>query len=97
MKAEPDDELMRQTQGGDLDALGALFDRHQPRLYAFLCRLVGDPATAEDVAQEAFWRVWRHRAAYDARRGFAPWLYGIARHLALTDRWTLPSRTRRSR
>jgi RNA polymerase sigma-70 factor (ECF subfamily) len=46
--------------------------------------MVGDRAVADDVAQEAFVRAWRHAGAYDARRGsVATWLLTITRNLAI--------------
>src|SRR5438128_125400 len=46
--------------------------------------VLGDAASAEDVAQETFTRAWRHAAAYDPRRGpVSTWLLVIARNLAI--------------
>lgn len=46
--------------------------------------IVGDVDTAEDVAQEAFTRVWRHAANYDPRRASViTWLTTITRNLAI--------------
>jgi RNA polymerase sigma-70 factor, ECF subfamily len=83
--AVSDEALMQQAGRGDLTAFGELFDRHQPGLCAFLCRFLGDAATAEDVAQDVFWRVWQYRASFDAGRRFTPWLYAIARRAALDE------------
>jgi RNA polymerase sigma-70 factor (ECF subfamily) len=52
----------------------------------FGCALavVGDRGRAEDVAQEAFVRAWRHADVYDTRRGsVATWLLAITRNLAI--------------
>lgn len=80
-----DAELMERTRSGDLEALGTLFERHQPAIYSFLQRFLGDAPAAEDAVQEVFWRVWQHRATYDGRCGFTAWLYVIARHAALDE------------
>ena len=46
--------------------------------------MVGDAAVAEEIAQEAFTRAWRHAGAYDPRRGrVATWLLSITRNLAI--------------
>jgi RNA polymerase sigma factor (sigma-70 family) len=46
--------------------------------------MIGDSAVAEEVAQEAFTRAWRHAGNYDARRGrVATWLLSITRNLAI--------------
>jgi RNA polymerase sigma-70 factor, ECF subfamily len=83
--AESDEKLMQRTSRGDLAALGELLDRHQPALYAFLSRFLGNATLAEDVVQEVFLRVWRYRHSFDAAHRFGAWLYGIARHTALTE------------
>src|SRR5713226_80660 len=83
--AESDEKLMQRTSRGDLAAFGELFDRHQPAVHAFLCRFLGNATWAEDVVQEVFLRVWRYRHSFDRTQRFSAWLYGIARHAALTD------------
>jgi RNA polymerase sigma-70 factor, ECF subfamily len=83
--AESDEQLMQRASRGELAAFGELFDRHQPAVHAFLSRFLGNATWAEDVAQEVFWRVWRYRSSFDSRHRFAGWLYGIARHAALTE------------
>src|SRR5262245_35481973 len=83
--ADSEEKLMERTRRGDLAALGELFDRHQPAVLAFLSRFLGDATLAEDIAQEVFWRVWRYRNSFDPAQRFVAWLYGIARHTAMTE------------
>jgi RNA polymerase sigma-70 factor (ECF subfamily) len=83
--AESDEKLMQRTSRGDLAAFGELFDRHQPGVYAFVYRFLGNATRAEDVVQEIFWRLWRYRDSFDSTKRFTAWLYGIARHEALTE------------
>ena len=46
--------------------------------------MIGDPSGAEDIAQEAFVRVWRNAETYDPRRGsVATWVLTITRNLAI--------------
>ncbi len=77
---------MKRAAQGDLDAFGALFDRHQVRLVAFLTRFLGERAQAEDIAQEAFWNVWKRREMFDTRQSFRVYLYVAAKNLALNER-----------
>src|SRR5262249_56833558 len=49
-------------------------------------RLRGAAAAGGDAAEEVFWRLWQHGAAYERERPFGAWLYGIARHVALNER-----------
>jgi RNA polymerase sigma-70 factor (ECF subfamily) len=47
-------------------------------------RILGERRQSEDVAQEAFWRVWKSAPGFDAARGNArTWLVSIAHHLAI--------------
>jgi RNA polymerase sigma-70 factor (ECF subfamily) len=61
-----------------------LVRRHQAQVYGLALSIVGVPATAEDVAQEAFTRSWRYAGGYDPRKGAAvSWLLAITRNAAL--------------
>lgn len=81
---EPTDEvLMLQVQGGDREAFEVLYRRFRQPLFAFVIRLVGDPASAADVYQEAFLRVLQGAGRYTAGRRFSTWLFSIAHHLAV--------------
>lgn len=57
------------------------FDEHWSRVYAVLFRLVGDPAEAEDLALEAFWRLYNHRPNFADPRSLGGWLYRVAVNL----------------
>jgi len=69
---------------GDPTAAAALVRRYQARVYGLALTIVGSGAAAEDVAQEAFLKAWRHAAGYDARRGRVDtWLLTITRNTAI--------------
>lgn len=69
---------------GDTEAAAAFVRRFQARIFGLARTIVGDAAMAEEIAQEAFIRAWRHAAVYDARRGrVATWLLTITRNLAI--------------
>jgi RNA polymerase sigma-70 factor (ECF subfamily) len=76
MTANPTDEaLMARVCEGDQQAFAMLVERHLPRAYAIAFRVLGQAADAEDVAQEAFTRVWTHARDWKPRRGsFSSWL-----------------------
>ncbi|MFA5882808.1 MAG: sigma-70 family RNA polymerase sigma factor [Acidimicrobiia bacterium] len=79
-----DEALLAGMAAGDADAATAFVERFQRRVYGLALTIVGEPRAAEDAAQEAFLRAWRHAAAYDARRGsVATWLLTIARNAAI--------------
>ena len=84
MWAAPDDALLAGLAAEDADAGVAFVRRFQGRVYGLALSIVGDPALAEDVAQDAFIRAWRNAAAFDSRRGsVAGWLLTITRNLAI--------------
>ena len=79
-----DDGLIAGMAAGDRDAAAALVRRYQRRVYGLAVGILGDRDLAEDVAQEAFVRAWRHAEAFDPGRGSAAgWLLTIARNVAI--------------
>ncbi len=68
MGADPDEDLVRRIGTGDPVAVRAMVARKLPRLLALATRMLGDPAEAEDVAQETFVRIWRHATGCGAAR-----------------------------
>jgi RNA polymerase sigma-70 factor (ECF subfamily) len=79
-----DDSLLAGFALGDPEAAATFIRRHQRRVYGLAESMLHDAALAEDVAQEAFVRAWRHAPAYDARRGpVLTWLLAITRNLAI--------------
>jgi RNA polymerase sigma factor (sigma-70 family) len=79
-----DEALLAGLATGDREASAAFVRRFQRRVYGLARTIVHDPATAEDVAQEAFVRAWRYAASYDARRGTVlTWLLTIVRNVAV--------------
>ena len=78
-----DDQLLRQIAAGDASAFTTLFRRRQPQVYRFALHLVGTPAAAEDVTQEAFLTLIGEAGRYQpGRSGVFAWLCGIARNHA---------------
>lgn len=82
--AVSDEALLAGMASGDTDAAAAFVRRHQSRVYGLALTVVGIPALAEEVAQDAFVRAWRHAESFDPRRGRASsWLLTIARNAAI--------------
>jgi RNA polymerase sigma-70 factor (ECF subfamily) len=68
----------------DQAAFRLLVDRHMPSLLLLARRLLRDEAEAEDVAQEAFLRLWRQGAGLEiGPAGVAPWLKRVVSNLAI--------------
>jgi len=77
-----DRELMAQVQAGDEAALGRLMERWERPVKAVIGRLVGNAAEAEELAQEAFVRLWQQRDRFRAGAEFRPWMLSLALNLA---------------
>ena len=82
---ETDEQLMRRFQRGEARAFETLMRRHRTTIHAFLCRLLGDRARAEDLLQETFLRVVKGAAAWEPRASVRTWLFTIARNLAADE------------
>ena len=79
---------MTRLRAGDDLALNELMARWQQPLANYLARFCGNEATALDLAQDTFVRVYEARTRYDTRGKFATWLYTIAGNLARNShRW----------
>jgi RNA polymerase sigma-70 factor (ECF subfamily) len=78
-----DRRVAERVRRGDVEAFAGLVEAHQGAVRGWLRRLVGDPDTADDLAQDTFLRAFERLDAWDGRGSFRAWLFGIARHLAL--------------
>jgi len=75
---------MERLAAGSDTALDALMERHAGPIFQFLYRMLADEQDANDLAQETFVRVHRHRDRYDGGK-FTTWLYTIAGNLARNE------------
>ena len=89
---DEDAKLMLAVQADDPFAFEELTSRNQGKVRAYLQRFVGDAALAEDLAQEVFMRVFKHRATYRQEAPFAVWLFRVAHNVAFN---ALRSKSRR--
>ena len=79
-----DDALLAALGLGDQHAAAVFVRRFQRKVYGLAYVITNDRTLAEDVAQQAFERAWRHAGSFDARRGSVPvWLLTITRNLAI--------------
>ena len=79
---DPDEDLLDRIGRGDDPALRMLIARKLPRIYSLARRLLGDDGLADDVAQDAFLRVWRQASIWrpgEAR--FDTWLHRVVLNL----------------
>jgi RNA polymerase sigma factor (sigma-70 family) len=84
MWATSDEALFAGYATGDPTAALVFVRRFQARAFGLALTICRDRAEAEEVAQEAFVRAWRHAGSFDPRRGsVAGWLLGIVRNAAI--------------
>ncbi len=76
-------DVLEQFARGEADAFETLFRQYQGEVYGWVVRIVRDPAAAEDLTLETFWRIYRARARFDPRCQFGPWARRIATNLAV--------------
>jgi RNA polymerase sigma-70 factor, ECF subfamily len=74
---------LRRCKAGDRAAFAILVREHYGLAYGLALRMVCDEADADDVAQEAFIRVWRGLDRFDVETRFTTWLYTIVTNLSL--------------
>jgi len=80
-------DMERLATGHDA-ALNDLMERHATPVFRFLCRMLGNEDDANDVAQEAFTRVFQSRDKFRTSERFSTWLFTIAANLARNQiRW----------
>lgn len=70
-------------RGGDVEAVAAVMERYQHRLYRYLLRLLRDSAMAEDMFQQTWVKVMERIRSFDPSHSFEGWLFAMARNLAI--------------
>jgi RNA polymerase sigma-70 factor (ECF subfamily) len=76
-------KIARGLRERDMELLADLVERCQHRLVRYLLYLIGRREHAEDLAQETWVRVMQRGSQYNGRQRFDPWLFAIARNLAI--------------
>ncbi len=81
---EHDHYDMARLADGDEQGLDSLMRRHAKELLLQLQRIVRNRTDAEELVNETFIRVFRHRRDYDYQHAFSTWLYVIGSRLAIS-------------
>src|SRR5438552_9818114 len=89
--------LIARAQAGDSGAFRELVERHEARAYALALRILRSASDAEEVAQDAFVRVWTALPAFRGESSFATWLYRIVARRAFDRAQVLKHRRERER
>ena len=75
--------VLERFAAGEVEAFELLFRQHQREVYGWIVRIVRDPAVAEDLTVEAFWRLYQKRDRLDPNANCAGWLRRVATNLAI--------------
>jgi len=78
-----DEQLMLRVAEGDLDAFEEIVRRHQRTAWRIVLRFLGDPTEAEDIAQEAFFRILAAASRYKPSATFSTYLYRVVARLCI--------------
>jgi RNA polymerase sigma-70 factor (ECF subfamily) len=82
---DPDAALMLRVKRGDTAAFTGLVEKYKQPIINLCWRTLGDPAEAEDLAQNTFVQAYKSAARYEASAKFSTWLFTIARNLCLNE------------
>ena len=77
-----DRQLVIELQTGNLEALGALYERHKTTVYRTALAITRDPSVAEDILQDSFLRLHKYAYSIDSSLPLRPWLYRVTTNLS---------------
>ena len=83
MRRLSDEELVVLVLKGKQEAFGVLVERYQNQIFSLAYRLGGDYDQAQDMAQEAFLKIYQELAHFDVHRRFFPWMYRVAHNVCV--------------
>jgi RNA polymerase sigma-70 factor, ECF subfamily len=76
-----DEDLISMAESGDQEAFATLYDRYSRAAFSLAYRMMGERQAAEDLAQDAFLKIWRGASSYRAERGSVrSWILSIVRN-----------------
>ena len=80
-----DEVLIKEFQNGNRNSYTQLVTRYRDKIISFLYRYMHDMDSAEDLAQESFFKVYLKKDSYKETYKFSTWLFTIASNLAKTE------------
>ena len=90
-----DEDLISLVQTSDAEAFATLYDRHIRAAYCLAYRMMGEKQAAEDLAQEAFIKVWRRAGSYRAQKASVrTWILSIVHNRGIDQLRSHASRRR---
>src|SRR5215213_5295973 len=91
-----DEDLISLVEAADAEAFATLYDRHSHAAFSLAYRMMGERQASEDLAQDAFLKVWRSASSYRAERGSVrTWILSIVHNRGIDQIRSQASRRRR--
>src|SRR5215211_5188538 len=91
-----DEDLISLVETADAEAFATLYDRHSRAAFSLAYRMMGERQASEDLAQDAFLKVWRSASSYRAERGSVrTWILSIVHNRGIDHIRSQASRRRR--
>jgi RNA polymerase sigma-70 factor (ECF subfamily) len=88
-RTSSDPEILSRLAGGEIGALGDLYDRYSATIRRFVARATSDAEDVDDLVHATFLAAARSAGRYDGRPSCRPWLVGIAAQLLRRRRQSL--------
>jgi RNA polymerase sigma-70 factor (ECF subfamily) len=90
-----DEDLISLVEAADAKAFATLYDRHSRAAFSLAYRMMGERQASEDLAQDAFLKVWRNASSYRADRGSVrTWILSIVHNRGIDQIRSQASRRR---
>src|SRR5215211_1838888 len=90
-----DEDLISMVEAADAEAFATLYDCHGRAAFSLAYRMMGERQAAEDLAQDAFLKVWRSASSYRAERGSVrTWILSIVHNRGIDQIRSHASRRR---
>src|SRR5215204_6396127 len=90
-----DEDVISLVEASDAEAFATLYDRHSRSAFSLAYRMMGDRQAAEDLAQDAFIKVWKNASSYRAERGSVrTWILSIVHNRGIDQLRSTASRKR---
>lgn len=82
-KKEQDAALLKQVAAGDMSACRTLVDEHLKKMLGLAYQILRDVTEAEDVAQDAFLKLWKQAPKWRPDAQIKVWLYRVVYNLSI--------------
>jgi RNA polymerase sigma-70 factor (ECF subfamily) len=73
------------ADGRSREAFEQLVARFQEKVFHLALSMTRNEATAQDLAQDIFLRLWKALPVYDGRASLSTWIYTISRNVCLNE------------